>query len=188
MSAYSELLKSPHWQKKRLQILNRDGWKCRLCKADDKTLHVHHLRYQHGAKPWEYENDDLVSLCDGCHESFTKEDKRFTAACSACKRQNIWATRHLAGIAIGMLYDLGDHPELKSAIPEQAEVQGFVIMRISGGPDPFGWASAFAFSEDIKGMNYGEITKILELATDGEYETKDHSYYLSKIKQVVKGK
>lgn len=42
-SAYSEKLKNPRWQKKRLEIFERDGWKCRACQDEKSTLHVHHL-------------------------------------------------------------------------------------------------------------------------------------------------
>lgn len=41
-SKYSQLLKDPRWQKKRLEILDRDDWKCTHCEAEHKTLHVHH--------------------------------------------------------------------------------------------------------------------------------------------------
>lgn len=64
--SYSELLKDPRWQKKRLKILERDGWRCKLCYSTVKTLNVHHLKYN--GKPWEADNDDLITLCKDCHE------------------------------------------------------------------------------------------------------------------------
>lgn len=42
---YSEQLKHPKWQKKRLEILKRDKWKCKKCKDDTTTLNVHHKEY-----------------------------------------------------------------------------------------------------------------------------------------------
>lgn len=65
---YIDKLKNPKWQKKRLEILNRDEFKCRGCGNDEKTLHVHHLDYQN-VEPWEYQNRDLITLCESCHES-----------------------------------------------------------------------------------------------------------------------
>jgi hypothetical protein len=66
---YSEKLKDPHWQKKRLEILKRDDFKCRNCYNDSKTLHVHHIYYLKEYKnPWEYDNDLLITLCESCHE------------------------------------------------------------------------------------------------------------------------
>lgn len=66
--AYSDLLKDPRWQKKRLTIFNRDNFTCVSCGADDRTLHVHHHIYLNGKMPWEYNDIMLVTLCDRCHE------------------------------------------------------------------------------------------------------------------------
>jgi 5-methylcytosine-specific restriction endonuclease McrA len=69
MSKYSDQFKDPRWQKKRLEIFERDGFKCRVCEHDDFTLHVHHLYYKkYGTPPWDYGNDALITLCEGCHE------------------------------------------------------------------------------------------------------------------------
>lgn len=64
---YSELLRDPRWQKKRLEILSLDNWQCRNCSSKDNMLHVHHLAYRKDAMPWEYDNDALVTLCEQCH-------------------------------------------------------------------------------------------------------------------------
>ena len=68
MSVYSDKLKSPKWQKKRLQILNRDRFTCKLCKDTETTLHVHHKYYVDNCEPWEYPNTALVTLCEHCHK------------------------------------------------------------------------------------------------------------------------
>lgn len=65
---YQELLQDPRWQKKRLLIFERDGWRCQCCESTDRTLHAHHKRYIHGNLPWEYDDKDLVTLCEFCHE------------------------------------------------------------------------------------------------------------------------
>jgi hypothetical protein len=65
---YSELLKSPKWQKKRLEIMNRDGWKCKDCGDENKQLQVHHIKYEHGKLPWEYEDNNFETLCNECHQ------------------------------------------------------------------------------------------------------------------------
>jgi len=72
--SYSDLLKDPRWQRKRLEILDRDGWTCRECSSREKTLHVHHRSYD-GRKPWEYEEDLLLTLCEDCHGSVTEAAK-----------------------------------------------------------------------------------------------------------------
>ncbi len=65
---YSEKLRDPRWQKKRLEIFERDDFCCRYCFCDDKTLHVHHLLYHKDREPWEYENDCLITACEDCHK------------------------------------------------------------------------------------------------------------------------
>jgi len=63
---YSQKLKDPRWQKKRLKIFERDGWACRYCKNETKSLEVHHLRYTI-PDPWDENDSNLVTLCDDCH-------------------------------------------------------------------------------------------------------------------------
>jgi 5-methylcytosine-specific restriction endonuclease McrA len=67
--SYSAKLRDPRWQKKRLDILNRDNFTCRLCRSTIDELHVHHLRYRKSAAgPWDYPDDDLLTLCLDCHD------------------------------------------------------------------------------------------------------------------------
>lgn len=68
---YVELLKDPRWQKMRLEIMQRANFICQYCGATDKELQIHHRVYHKDAKPWEYENDELITLCKGCHEDET---------------------------------------------------------------------------------------------------------------------
>lgn len=65
--SYSELLKSPKWQKKRLEIFKRDRFKCKLCSDTETSLNIHHTYYENGKLPWEYESESLVTLCEHCH-------------------------------------------------------------------------------------------------------------------------
>lgn len=67
---YSDKLKDPRWQKKRLEILERDHWGCQCCYDEESTLHVHHRKYLPNTDPWDYPNDLLITLCENCH---TKE-------------------------------------------------------------------------------------------------------------------
>jgi len=64
---YSEKLKDPRWQKLRLQTMDRDGWKCRICGTTGSTLSVHHLRYAQTGNPWDVESNDLATICQSCH-------------------------------------------------------------------------------------------------------------------------
>lgn len=64
---YGQLLKHPLWQKKRLEILSRDGFCCQWCNESNMSLHVHHYCYEPGKMPWEYNDLSLVTLCENCH-------------------------------------------------------------------------------------------------------------------------
>lgn len=66
--SYSDKLKSPKWQKKRLEIFNRDEWACTKCGNPTKTLVVHHLEYRLFCEPWDYPNDCLTTYCEDCHK------------------------------------------------------------------------------------------------------------------------
>ena len=66
---YSEKLRDPRWQKRRLEIMQRDGWKCLRCGDSTKTLNVHHQEYIKGRDPWEYPESLLEILCEECHEN-----------------------------------------------------------------------------------------------------------------------
>ncbi len=65
--SYSELLRDPRWQKKRLYVMERDGFACRNCKDGKSTLNVHHCYYEKGRKPWDYPDVSLLTLCEDCH-------------------------------------------------------------------------------------------------------------------------
>lgn len=66
---YIEKLRDPRWQKKRLEIMERDGWQCTMCGDNESNLQVHHKTYTYGMEPWEYHNNNLTTLCSACHTS-----------------------------------------------------------------------------------------------------------------------
>ena len=73
--SYSEKLKHPKWQKKRLEIMQRDNFKCMNCYSTEKPLHVHHITYSKSFKnPWDYHEANLITLCEDCHNEIQKID------------------------------------------------------------------------------------------------------------------
>ena len=66
-TTYGDKLKDPRWQKRRLEILERDEWTCRACHDKTTTLHVHHRYYEAGAEPWDSPAEALITLCEQCH-------------------------------------------------------------------------------------------------------------------------
>ena len=66
MKTYSEKLKDPRWQRKRLEIMQRDNFACTQCGDAKTTLNVHH--WQYSKEPWDVKNEDLTTVCRSCHE------------------------------------------------------------------------------------------------------------------------
>ncbi len=66
----------PKWQKKRLEILERDGFKCAKCGDKETQLHVHHKYYEENKKVWVYEPYKLITLCESCHKKEHSNSKR----------------------------------------------------------------------------------------------------------------
>ena len=79
---YQELLKSPEWQRKRLNIFNRDDWSCKSCGDTKNQLHAHHIYYEKNLKPWEYDDECIVTLCDSCHQDIHSEINKISALIS----------------------------------------------------------------------------------------------------------
>jgi hypothetical protein len=77
---YLEKLKDPRWQKKRLEVLERDNWTCRACGDDKTTLNIHHSFYLPKKEPWEIPNGLLITLCEDCH----KPDACYYERCEDC--------------------------------------------------------------------------------------------------------
>lgn len=70
---YFEQLRSPNWQRRRLEIMSRDEFMCRACYDQESTLNVHHKHYIKGRMAWEYGDDELVTLCEACHEDMHRQ-------------------------------------------------------------------------------------------------------------------
>lgn len=68
--SYNAQLESQEWEKKRSEILKRDGFRCQMCGgtgSDDNPLNVHHRYYIYKKKAWEYDESTLITLCRHCH-------------------------------------------------------------------------------------------------------------------------
>jgi 5-methylcytosine-specific restriction endonuclease McrA len=60
----------PRWQRKRLHILRRDMFLCQKCKRYGKHVPatmVHHIKEVEFYPELAYDDDNLTSLCDHCH-------------------------------------------------------------------------------------------------------------------------
>ena len=58
----------PRWQRRRLEIMERDNFTCTSCGRSNITLNVHHKQYISGHDYWDYQDSDLTTLCQECHK------------------------------------------------------------------------------------------------------------------------
>lgn len=75
--SYKDQLRKPDWQKKRLEIMQRDNFTCQICLDTEETLQVHHKSYDKGKMAWEYGNDRLTTLCETCHKYLSEHIKEY---------------------------------------------------------------------------------------------------------------
>ena len=119
---YTDLLNCDEWFVKRNIILERDKNKCKICQTEKSLgpiysgnskfyfrevkgeikgeqekiyLQVHHKFYIIGKLPWEYDNSDLITVCNICHQNIhtteeisvydkTKTKKYKLESCDRC--------------------------------------------------------------------------------------------------------
>lgn len=62
---YREYIQSQSWRIRRRIFIRKAGYKCKICGAKNKTLHVHHLTYRNFG---DEQDDDIVVLCEDCHK------------------------------------------------------------------------------------------------------------------------
>lgn len=87
MKTYSEKLKDPRWQRKRLEIMSAADFRCEDCKRSDSTLDIHHCAYIKGKEPWEYDVTLLMCLCSGCH--ITRQSREDAIKVNLAKRLRV---------------------------------------------------------------------------------------------------
>ena len=65
---YYEKFKDPRWQKKRLEVLQRDEFMCQICLDTSSTLHIHHRRYiqkLNDVLKTQFFSDDIIRIMEG---------------------------------------------------------------------------------------------------------------------------
>lgn len=68
--------KSKKWKKKRAVILRRDKYLCQECKKYGRkreAVTVHHIKHVDEYPELAYNDDNLVSLCNACHNKMHPE-------------------------------------------------------------------------------------------------------------------
>lgn len=90
--------KCQRWEDKRIVILKRDVFKCKECLRYGKTkaaTTVHHCLPAEQCTPdMLYDNDNLISLCDKCHNQMHKRsDRTLTEKGYALMRRRLYGKK-----------------------------------------------------------------------------------------------
>lgn len=99
---YKKALRDGRWQIRKTEIMRRDGFACKECGAkasDGVVLNVHHRKYYPGKMPWEYEDENLVTLCEDCHAEYHRQKKEFEE-----ELKNSWSVDELCNITGKLVY------------------------------------------------------------------------------------
>jgi hypothetical protein len=104
---YYEKLRDPRWQRKRLEIMERDEFACCHCGDFESTLNVHHAYYAAKTDPWDYEEGSLVTLCEDCH-------KRAEAARVALLRGIVSFPAWLVDVVAMVVGTIGETPHCRA--------------------------------------------------------------------------
>lgn len=73
MATYDERRRDPRWQRKRLEIYERDGFACVDCGTKTENLQIDHAWYEPRHAPWEYPDSCFFTRCDSCHARIGEE-------------------------------------------------------------------------------------------------------------------
>lgn len=116
--SYADPLKDPRWQRKRLEVLQREGWKCEGCGDHTSTLHVHHRQYLKSRNPWDYPDDLLQVLCETCHSRISERRAALQSLIGQLDSKNL---DRVIGYAKGLIAWRNPNWLVEIDSPEQAD-------------------------------------------------------------------
>ena len=74
---YTEQLKSQEWSNFSHRIRSERCNACAICRRTDVVTQVHHKYYDFKRRLWEYDDQEVMLVCDLCHASIHKELNEF---------------------------------------------------------------------------------------------------------------
>src|SRR3990167_2380777 len=74
--SYKIYLQTTYWAIIRAIMVSRKKGRCNICRYNNKTVHVHHLTYEHRGKEFAYLGD-LRVLCKDCHYKIHHEEESY---------------------------------------------------------------------------------------------------------------
>lgn len=133
MSDFWKKYKHPLWQEKRLRIMERDGFVCKICGGKDETLNVHHGYYERGKDPWDYDDDTMHTLCDSCHD---ENHALILDARKALARLHPFDMEFASGL-LSALFDLTKKELPQDVIEAKFRTINMAVQMLSRYGDPF---------------------------------------------------
>lgn len=154
---YAEKLRDPRWQKKRLEVMERDGFTCQNCGDKESTLNVHHWYYAAGNDPWDYPDEALATLCEDCHDTIESLKVRFLSSLA----ESDWGNGYEEQIrlAIGLVNGYSCRSPLNRTVQVNTtdELIGFCKgWEVEPNLDILDFIDAFEFDGIIAGHEQGE--------------------------------
>lgn len=128
---YRSKYDDPRWQKMRLEIMQRDSFRCRDCGNSHNKLNVHHCRYVRN--PWEVEPIFLLTLCESSHE----------------KRQEL---ENAAKLAMALIFAQSTPQQLKSF----ADMLSGIAAREKVNDLESFWLGQMEFMSETRWIQYGK--------------------------------
>jgi len=145
---YTELLRHPNWQRKRLEVLTLAQFACEHCGDKETTLNVHHGYYEKGKKPREYPLNCFTCLCEPCHEKVQE-------ILATTRRQIGTLDRYDVQRAAGYLAML-------DAVHPDDVIDAWTTDFVQGMADYLGVRCQHLLEELDNCMTYAEILKVAE--------------------------
>lgn len=108
--SYSEQLRHPNWQRRRLEIMEASGFECENCGDKETTLNVHHRLYVKGRMVWDYDDQELACLCEPCHRQ-EHEHREFLDQLLACGSGRLASAIGLLAGYLSMSMNIDAHEE-----------------------------------------------------------------------------
>jgi len=71
-NSYNQYWNDPRWLSFSNRLKEKYNFKCQVCGYVGSNLRVHHLKYDKenpNRRPWEYYENNLTVLCEGCHDN-----------------------------------------------------------------------------------------------------------------------
>lgn len=120
----------------RLEVMQRDGFRCRDCGSSHNKLNVHHCRY--AKNPWEVEPIFLLTLCEESHRA----------------RQEL---ENAAKLALALVFAQSNPAQLKQV----ADMLSGMASKMKPNELETSWAGELEFMSETRWIQYGKAVAVM---------------------------